>query len=89
VSPVEQEPTAFEPKILPKKASVLADNCGSLLSLSDTDWKTSARKFGQLMLKPFMRYEDSAQQRGIFPKKPGYHMVKTYRFAKDSYYRVA
>ena len=76
------EGCAFEPKKLPGRTVADLTNCGSLMPFASVDWKQGKTMNGIMRLCMVLRYEDSNQQKGIFPPKPCWILDKPKRILK-------
>lgn len=82
------EDCAFEAKKLPARAVADLTNCGSLLTFAVVDWEKGQTTNGALKLVMSFSYEDSSQQKGVFPAKPCWMLAKPKRVLKDKCFLV-
>ena len=82
------EGCAFEPKKLPGRTVADLSNCGSLLPFASVDWEKGETKNGTMRLCMVLNYEDSQQQKGIFPSKPCWMLAKPKRILKGKCFRL-
>ena len=84
----EVESCAFEPKKLPGRTVADLTNCGSLMHFASVDWAKGETTDGTMRLCMALNYEDTQQQKGIFPSKPCWMLTKPKRIVKGKCFRL-
>ena len=83
------EACSFEPKKMPASAKVEQNNIAAFMDFDAVDWDTGTMPEGSLVtMHKHFGYEDSNQEVGITPQKPGLYFREPHLIKKDEVYKV-
>ena len=87
------EKCAFVAKPLPAKNAATKNDAGSILCCGGAgakwNWETGLHTDGLLTLNHHLKYDASAQQKGVVPQQIAVYVVEPLRIHKEKLYKIA